>query len=423
MKLSKEYDFKLAKAAGLALDRWPESEEEAKRAEEFLAKELANLSLDEHERALFDIHGITPVEEECPEMIGRSLQDLQIEIDRIESKEAYDLARQMNPEYVINPSFRLQFLRSEQFDVKAAAKLIIEHFESKRMGFGSGEILARDILQSDLNETERFMLQTGYLQVLPVRDASGRALIFLTSGPVDQFPEDYDGINEGRIMWYQTMAMLRDEETQRRGLVYLLMNFNSYRVKVENFTCTTKIGTSMPANIVGGHYCYNDPDLTPFIRGFQLMVSEHDRCRLRVHFGNREDVDFTLQTYGIPTEACPLKRDGSLSLENHHAWLAMLRAQEERVGARDIVHSATVEDPEQQTLSGEDAFIGIPGRFDVLFGKSVLARDHTGTRRALHVVEMYYEDYERTDGKFQKTDIAEKVISSMLTRRLAVVID
>jgi hypothetical protein len=74
-------------------------------------------------------------------------------------------------------------------------------------------------------------------------------------------------------------------------------------------------------------------------------------------------------------------------------------------------------------LSGDEAFIGIPGRFDVLFGKSVLARDHTGTRRALHVVEMYYEDYERTDGKFQKTDIAEKVISSMLTRRLAVVID
>lgn len=409
MKASKEYDFKLAKEAGLALDRWPESDEEAKRAEEFLAKDLANLSLDEHERALFDIHGITPVDEEDPASITQSLEKLQMTIDQIESKEAYDLASRINPNYVQSTSFRLMFLRCQDFDINAAAKMIVGHFEQKSIVFGSGEILAREVRQSDLNGTEMVMLRTGYLQILPVRDAAGRCIIALTSGPVNDFPVDYGAINECRVMWYQTMSMLRDEETQKRGVVYLLMNFTSFKVTVQDFSEVMRMEAKLPVKLASGHYCYNDPDLTPFIRGFQIMVSEHERCRMRVHFGNRDDLDFTLQTYGIPTEVCPLKRDGSFSIENHRVWLEMLRAQEERVA---VSQSSTVDEPDQQAAVVKKEVIGIPGRFDVLFGKSVLARNHTGTRRALHVVEMHYHDYEQAQGKFEKTDIAEKVMCS-----------
>ena len=98
--LSKEYDFKLAKEAGLPVDRWPESEEEVKRVEDLLAADLERLSLDEHEKALFDIHGITNVEEESPGMINTRLDELQVELDCIESKGAYNLALDMNPEHV-----------------------------------------------------------------------------------------------------------------------------------------------------------------------------------------------------------------------------------------------------------------------------------------------------------------------------------
>jgi len=171
--LSKEFDLKLAKKAGFALNRWPKSEEDAKRAEEFLANELANLSLVDHERVLFDIYGITAQEKEDPEMIDSKLNELQSELDRIESKDDYDQALQMNPAYVESRDFRLLFLRREQFDAKGAAKMMVAHFVEKRNLFGSGEVLARDILQSDLGTKDMPVLRRGYIQVLPVKGCFG----------------------------------------------------------------------------------------------------------------------------------------------------------------------------------------------------------------------------------------------------------
>ena len=226
-------------------------------------------------------------------------------------------------------------------------------------------------------------------------------------------------MNECRVMWYQAMAMLRDEDLQKRGSVFLIMKFDSFKMNVESFICKLSLTRSLPNKHVAGHFCYNDPELTPFIRGFHLMVSEHDRCRLRIHFGNRDELDPTLQIYGIPTENIPLKKDGSLEKKDYLTWLDMLRDQEERVVAvKATVAFLTIPHTVQNSMRGEEDCIDNPGRFDVLFGKSLLAREHTGTRRALHIVEMRYEDYERARGKFQKTDIAERVIASKLVPTL-----
>ena len=228
-------------------------------------------------------------------------------------------------------------------------------------------------------------------------------------------------MNECRVMWYQTMAMLRDEELQKRGLVFLICDFTSCKWTLDVFMLKLNLSRSLPSKKVAGHFCYNDPELTPFIRGLHLVVSEHDRSRLKIHFGNRDELDPTLQTYGIPIEAIPLKRDGSLEIEEHLASLNTLREKEDRkVAAMAMVAaSSTPPNSSQNSARDEDECLDNPGRFDVLFGKSLFAREHTGTRRALHIVEMRYEDYERARGKYQKTDIAERVISSKSRRTLS----
>jgi hypothetical protein len=192
------------------------------------------------------------------------------------------------------------------------------------------------------------------------------------------------------------------------------MDFKSCKMPVESFMLKLNLSRSLPSVPSCGHICYDDPDLTQFVRGFHLMIPEHHRHRLRIHFGNRDELDSTLQTNGIPTDAMPSQKDGSLEIEQYLAWLDMLRAQEERtVTSKATVASSTPQHPMQHSVACEDS-IYTPRRFDVLFGKSALFREHTGTRRALHIVEMRYEDYERARGKFQKTDIAERVISSEL---------
>merc|ERR1712232_229402 len=52
----------------------------------------------------------------------------------------------------------------------------------------------------------------------------------------------------------------------------------------------------------------------------------------------------------------------------------------------------------------------IPRRFDVLFGKSRRERNHTGNLRAMHLCDMNWDKYEAA-GKFQKTEVAERIVS------------
>ena len=56
------------------------------------------------------------------------------------------------------------------------------HFEIKRRIFGEGEILGRDVLQTDLTEEDMERLRDGFVQVLPERDVAGRTVICLNLG-------------------------------------------------------------------------------------------------------------------------------------------------------------------------------------------------------------------------------------------------
>ena len=183
--LLQSFTPELARSAGLAENRFPNSEEEADLAEQVLSNELEKLSLDEHERILFDIHGICcTAEEESEPFLSEKLVQLDACLNKIKrkKKEAYDRARFLNKKYVDSRDFRIAFLRSEKFNVKLAAQTIINHFEIKRRIFGDGEILGRDVLQKDLTEEDMEKLREGFIQVFPERDAAGRTVICLNLG-------------------------------------------------------------------------------------------------------------------------------------------------------------------------------------------------------------------------------------------------
>jgi hypothetical protein len=171
----------LAKEAGLSTHRFPTTSEEVAIAEDALARELNNLSLDEQEKILFDIHGINTIYPEDEETISSLLEELENEIEKIPQKEAYAQVLFMNESYVKDRNFKLLFLRALEFNATAAADMVVQHFEIKRQLFGDGEVLAREIHQSDLTPREHEILKQGISQVLPVRDASGRTIMALSA--------------------------------------------------------------------------------------------------------------------------------------------------------------------------------------------------------------------------------------------------
>ena len=141
--------------------------------------------------------------------------------------------------------------------------------------------------------------------------------------------------------------------------------------------------------------------LRPFVTGILLFVDPTSRFRIRPHFGTIEDIDFELQTFGIPTNVAPMRKDGVWHTEWHQQWLMTLRAREERDRAEARRgNSPTVDN------------IIVPRRFDVLFGRGKTVKTHTGNLRALHLCEMNYHRYESSiTGKNGKTEVAEAILS------------
>jgi hypothetical protein len=141
-----------------------------------LASALSKLSLQEREKAYEEIHGVDLTVEEKPELVADRLEAMEAELQKIHKKPAYDLALQRNKEYVTDRKLRLQFLRAECFDAKKAAARLVKCLEGKLELFGP-EVMARPIYLSDLDSDDLEPLQSGFLQFLPARDRSGRAVI------------------------------------------------------------------------------------------------------------------------------------------------------------------------------------------------------------------------------------------------------
>jgi hypothetical protein len=196
-------------------------------------------------------------------------------------------------------------------------------------------------------------------------------------------------------MWYVFSSSLKDEETQKKGVVLVLYNVG-HMAKPEEISVMKRmrrVRQGIPKRVVGVHYCFDDALMRPFVAGMQLYMRMQDnriQARFRPHFGNHDDIQFELQTYGIPTKDHPIKENGSLCLAWHHEWLHIRQAQE-------------------TSSSASDGII-LPRRFDVLFGRGKNTSDHTGNLRAGHLVEMYREKYEQA-GKYHKTEIADRIVS------------
>jgi hypothetical protein len=147
-----------------------------KSIESSLAKELNQLSLAEREEVNYDLHGVAYLIEETPEFVDKCLADLESEICKIEdNKNAYEMAKKANFEYICGRDFRLKFLRAERFLPKNAATRLVGFLEEKLKLFGP-EPLARELLLSDLNQDDMVLLRSGFCSIVPLRDSAGRVV-------------------------------------------------------------------------------------------------------------------------------------------------------------------------------------------------------------------------------------------------------
>ena len=113
---------------------------------------------------------------ETGELKASSLASMQIELDKIHRKSAYNQALLLCPEFVTKRRFRLMFLRAKKFDATKAASALVEYLEAKLELWGPAK-LVKVISLDDFSQIESKTLKAGLTQVLPSRDRAGRAIV------------------------------------------------------------------------------------------------------------------------------------------------------------------------------------------------------------------------------------------------------
>ena len=383
-----------------------------------LAHEMAQLSMDEREEINFELHGINSQQEETSISIQKGLVALsQVLVEQEQeavanpdsplatSMSAYLIAKSKDREYVEAEQFRLLFLRATRWKIPEAANLIYKHLAIKSELFRE-ELLSRDILFSDLDEREQKIVYSGYIRLLPERDRAGRNIVMISPLALMAVEADMPELDPSeviesrcRVIWYLSMCFLRDEDLQRNGAVmipYAVGDMLSFYKNLGFIRRSKYIREGIPYRMVSAHFCHSNPMLKHFVNFVRFVNGQQTRVRFRCHYSSSlSEIALLLGSYGIPASSIPEMtvdpKTGKqkLSVKDHHKWCAQIRQQEQ----------------------AEDAYvIGVPRRFDVLFGRGAQAKTHTGNYRCVHICEMHLTKYE-TASKFEKTEIAERIIS------------
>ena len=150
-----------------------------------------------------------PLEENSLEQLQKSLALLSKALDDIKDKPAYDEAQRMASEdgttgYVNEDSYRLRFLRAEQFRPKEAAERMVKNLGLLFRYIGP-QGLKRPISMSDLDEKSLAIMNSGSFQLLPSRDRSGRR-IAVRIGPLGlDFIKNEKSVS---VLWHGQMKLL-----------------------------------------------------------------------------------------------------------------------------------------------------------------------------------------------------------------------
>jgi hypothetical protein len=142
--------------------------------EQMLADALRNLTVQQRENVIEELHGVSTQAEIQAQDDKLKMMDLYF---RLYANDAYRKAERQSKEYVEDPITRLAFLHATEDggDPVEAAKKMVAYLEQKLILFGE-HALCRPITLNDLNDDSMNCLRSGFFQYLG-KDNVGRKVV------------------------------------------------------------------------------------------------------------------------------------------------------------------------------------------------------------------------------------------------------
>jgi hypothetical protein len=252
-------------------------------------------------------------------------------------------------------------------------------------------------------------MRTGNHQFLPYRDRSGRRIIAV----VTDLALGYAIEIRIKLLIYMFWVSSEEVETQRKGLV--VINWPNSDVPLFPERKEPVLGQqamqAVPMRVAALHMCLPDKVAYRLVKANIALIMGDERKRIKIHLGNRTELQYNLQSYGIYVNQIPITETGNVKLNNLNQWLKVRRAIETRDSTKK----------EGKCMSGNmdshESIIECPGMNDVIFrlGKSCLF--HPGNHMFRSLIEDIFEAHDNAATQEEKVLITWSVIDRVLIEK------
>jgi len=261
-----------------------------------------------------------PVENE--KIIAQGLALLEEEIAKLpeEKKEGIRQAEERYPELAKSDEHKLMFLRCEQFNVDLAAKRYAKYWNMRIDLFGDKafEPLTLDKALKD----DDVALSTGFAQLLPKKDKTGRSMLWIDPACVD--PEKYTRESMVRALFYIQSVAIEDESAQQKGVIFICYNGNNPPFEAFDRQLITKWADTvrgvMPLRVSALFILHTPFLFTVLANLLMFFLGEKLQKRIRILPNDEKEMLERLADCGIEEDMLPTDIQGSVKLD-HKSWL------------------------------------------------------------------------------------------------------
>mmetsp|Transcript_5297 Transcript_5297/g.7729 ORF Transcript_5297/g.7729 Transcript_5297/m.7729 type:complete len:432 (+) Transcript_5297:151-1446(+) len=238
------------------------------------------------------------------------LRQLKAELDSIPDnmKASFVHAQHVAPDLVCDQHLS-RFLYAEGYDVKLAARRVVNYWKHRNKVFG--EDYTFPLTLSGAMKSHIQSLYDGFLNLLPLKDNFGRAIIF--SDPIKLAPARFD--NQVRVWWYLVHVAMNDDVALRNGFI-IISNARSTTLNNFDAKTTAAICTSgdrfFPIRWRQTHCCHTNPVFPLVAAMVKSVLSKEQRETFVLHNGTCEQVLESFREEGIPKECLPTDLGGSI---------------------------------------------------------------------------------------------------------------
>lgn len=258
---------------------------------------------------------------------------------------------------------------------------------------------------SDFSREEMQAFRVGHQQLLPYRDRSGRRIYALVGG----LGVDVVLVTRVKILLYTVLAASEDVETQRKGITTIIWpgpktpsRDTASNLKVDRIMFLKRVFECLPVRTCSLHFGIPDTPFFQLARTLFILSMPQHMQRMKFHFGENIERQYSIKSYGVPVELIPLTDTGNIKTTYLKQWMKLRRI---------IEVMKMTEGADKNSVS----IIECPGSNDVVFRSGTSMSCHPGNVRFRCMVESKH-DTPSIVSQTTQAELAEQLIEEIESR-------